>query len=247
MSREKELDFFVASKNWERGLDWYEAQFPVAKVRGETSPAYSAYPFYRDVPERIRQVLPAARIVYLVRDPIERIVSHYEYRAATYRDMGALDDVLAEPQLGRWFVEVSRYALQLERYLQHFGGEEVLVVDSEQLRASPGATLSGIFRFLEVDPDFRSVEFERSHNQGSARPRPNRAGRIARAALRGVLTQGGYAAVASRVPDSLKGGFRTTARATLSGDSRKWLEDELHDDIARLRELTGLPLAGWSL
>src|ERR671930_166623 len=99
MSREKELNFFVAGKNWERGLDWYEAQFSAAPVRGESSPAYSAYPFYPGVPERIRSVVPEAQVVYLVRDPVERVVSHYEHRAATYNDMGPLDDTLAHPEL----------------------------------------------------------------------------------------------------------------------------------------------------
>ncbi len=247
MSRQKELDFFVVGKNWERGLDWYEAQFGPGKVRGESSPSYSAYPFYSGVPERIRGVVPEARIVYLLRDPVWRIVSHYEHRAVTYRDMGTLDDVLADPDLGRWFVDTSRYALQLERYLEHFAREQVLVVDADELFGSPGSTLARIFEFLGADPAFHSDEFERRHNPGSAFSRPNRAGRLARAGLQRALTGKGYAAVASRIPDALKEGFRTSTRARLSDRARSRLEDELRDDVTRLRELTGLPFSGWSL
>ena len=247
MSREKELDFFVEGKNWERGLGWYEAQFLPAQLRGETSPSYSAYPFYLGVPERIREVLPEARIVYLVRDPIERIVSHYQHRAVTYREMGTLDDVLADARLARWFVDVSRYALQLERYLEHFRSDDVLVVDADALAADPASALSAVFAFLDVDPNFRSEAFARRHNHGSQLARPNAAGRLVRTALQRGLTSRGYAAVASRVPDALKTGFRTSARAQLSDGTRVWLEDELRDDVARLRELTGLPFAGWSL
>lgn len=247
MSRQKELDFFVAEKNWGRGLDWYEAQFRPAQVRGETSPSYSAYPFYSGVPERIRDVLPEARIVYLVRDPIERIVSHFEHRAATYREMGALDDVLADPQLAQWFVDVSRYALQLERYLEYFPADEVLVVDADALAADPSSALSSVFAFLDVDSNFRSEAFACRHNPSSQLVRPNAAGRLVRTALQRCLTSRGYAAVASRVPDALKIGFRTSARAQLSDRTRVWLEDELHDDVGRFRELTGLPFAGWSL
>jgi hypothetical protein len=247
MSRQKELDFFVAEKNWGRGLDWYEAQFSPAQVRGETSPSYSAYPFYLGVPERIRRVLPEARIVYLVRDPIDRIVSHYEHRAVTYREMGALDDVLADAPLARWFVDVRRYALQLERYLEYFTFDDVLVVDADALAADPACALSSIFAFLDVDPNFHSEAFARRHNPSSQLTRPNAAGRLARTTLQRCLTSGGYAAVASRVPDVLKTGLRTSARAHLSDSNRVWLEDELRDDVGRLRELTGLPFAGWSL
>ena len=72
MAREKELDFFVEQKNWSRGVDWYERQFAAAPVRGESSPSYTAYPRYRGVPERIRRIVPDAKLVYLVRDPVER-------------------------------------------------------------------------------------------------------------------------------------------------------------------------------
>lgn len=74
MSREKELDFFVAEKNWSRGLDWYEAQFEDAPIRGESSVSYAAFPEYQGVPERIVRALPDARVIYLVRDPVERVV-----------------------------------------------------------------------------------------------------------------------------------------------------------------------------
>jgi hypothetical protein len=247
MSRQKELDFFVAEKNWRRGLDWYEAQFPPAQVRGETSPSYSAYPFYLGVPERIHNVLPEARIVYLVRDPIERIVSHYEYRAVTYREMGTLDDVLADPYLARWFVDISRYALQLERYFEYFPADDVLVVDADALAADPASALASIFAFLDVDPTFRSEAFARRHNPSSQLARPNAAGRLARTALQRCLTSGGYAGVTSRVPDALKTGFRTSARARLSNSTRVWLEDELSPEVERLRRHTGLRFAAWSI
>ena len=68
MSAEKELNFFVEEKNWPRGIAWYESQFdPDAPVRGESSPTYTAYPEYHGVPERIRSVVPDAKLIYLVR------------------------------------------------------------------------------------------------------------------------------------------------------------------------------------
>src|SRR5438309_2284856 len=111
MSREKELSFFVEEKNWSRGLGWYAAQFGAqAPVRGESSPAYSAFPLYRGVPERMARTVPDAKLVYLVRDPIARIASHYTHRSASWPDTGALEAWLADPARRDWFVAPSRYA-----------------------------------------------------------------------------------------------------------------------------------------
>ena len=91
MSREKELHFFVDRKNWGRGIEWYEAQFDAsAPVRGESSPGYSAYPLYEGVAERMARVVPDAKLVYLVRDPVERVVSHYTHRTVNWPEMGTI-------------------------------------------------------------------------------------------------------------------------------------------------------------
>ena len=173
MSREKELHFFVDRKNWNRGLAWYEAQFDAsAPVRGESSPGYSAYPLYEGVAERMAATIPEAKLVYLVRDPVERVVSHYTHRTVNWPEMGTLEEALADPHVREWLVTPSRYWLQLEQYLEHFQPEQILVVDSDELRAS----LPRIFELAGVDPSFRSPGFERAHNAGTGRTKRNRAG-----------------------------------------------------------------------
>jgi hypothetical protein len=115
MSREKELHFFVDGKNWGRGLAWYESHFDsAAPVRGESSPGYSAFPLYRGVPERMAETIPEAKLIYLVRDPVQRIVSHYTHRTVNWPEMGTLEEALADPHIREWLVTPSRYWLQLE-------------------------------------------------------------------------------------------------------------------------------------
>src|SRR5687767_12965591 len=77
-SEPKELNFFIAERNWPRGLDWYRSRFDgAAKVRVDASPNYSAYPQHTGVPERMADVIPSARLLYMVRDPIDRIAAHW--------------------------------------------------------------------------------------------------------------------------------------------------------------------------
>jgi Sulfotransferase domain len=245
MSREKELHFFVDRKNWGRGIEWYEAQFDAsAPVRGESSPGYSAYPLYEGVAERMARTIPDVRLVYLVRDPVERVVSHYAHRTVNWPGMGTIEEALADPHVHEWLVTPSRYWLQLEQYLEHFPAEQILVVDSDELRPS----LPGIFEFAGVDPSFESAGFERAHNAGTGRTRRTRAGEAVSTLLERTLGPARSQALRERAPQALKSPFRYEVEpAALSEELRTELEDELRDDAERLRAHTGLAFAAWSV
>ena len=76
-----EPNYFVAEQNWPRGRDWYESLFDgadgadKAAAIGECSPSYSWAHAFRGVPERMAQVVPQARLIYVVRDPIARMAT----------------------------------------------------------------------------------------------------------------------------------------------------------------------------
>ena len=80
-----EPNFFVAEYNWPRGRDWYESLFDGAggaAAIGECSPCYTWAHAFRGVPERMAQVVPEARLVYVVRDPIARMQSMYMHQVS---------------------------------------------------------------------------------------------------------------------------------------------------------------------
>ena len=134
MSRPKELNFFVAELNWELGPDWYASHFDrAAPVRGESSPHYTNLPRFTGVAERMRELLgDEARIVYMVRDPIDRMLSHYLHNVGGGYESRPLEEALADPDSA--YVARSRYAMQVEPYLEAFGAERVLIVAREELR-----------------------------------------------------------------------------------------------------------------
>ncbi|MCG8468872.1 MAG: hypothetical protein MJB57_11825 [Gemmatimonadetes bacterium] len=87
MSRPKELNYFIEDRNWSRGPEWYVKRFDGrAPVRGETSPNYTAHPTFDGVPERMAASIPDARLIYIVRDPIERIRAHWIHNYARRRE-----------------------------------------------------------------------------------------------------------------------------------------------------------------
>jgi hypothetical protein len=84
-----EPNFFVAEDNWPHGRGWYESLFDGAgraAAIGECSPCYTWAYVYRGVPERMAQVVPEARLVYVVRDPIARMQSMYMHQVSAGRE-----------------------------------------------------------------------------------------------------------------------------------------------------------------
>lgn len=144
MSRAKETDYFVAERNFGRGPAWYRRQFPRGRaVTGEVSPNYAKFDIFPGVPARIRAALPDVRLVYLVRDPVARAVSHYRF-AASLGTAGSTP----EAERIRHMIVTSRYLGQIERYLEHFDGDRILVLDCQDLASRPAETVDRIARFV---------------------------------------------------------------------------------------------------
>src|SRR5690242_17467878 len=231
MAAEKELDFFIADRAWRNGADWYAGRFrDDALVRGEASPNYTGWPVWDGVPERAARLVPDARLVYLVRDPLERIESHYLQRRLEDGERGdiatAIGDV-DDPQ--NLFVARSRYATQLERWLEHFAPEQVLVLSAEDLRdrrhEAVTAVLAHVGLIDGVDHEALQTEHHRSQDKGEL-PR-----------LLGVLP--------SRLTRRMRG--QPVERQRLPGALRERLSELLAPEAERLRALTGMRFEEWSL
>jgi hypothetical protein len=246
MSREKELSFFVEELNWDRGLAWYESRFSGETTHhGESSPAYTAYPQYLGVPARMRAVVPEARLVYVVRDPVERLVSHYVHMVASGMESRPLEEAVKDPP-GNQYLARSWYAMQLAQFLAHYPRSQILVVGAEELRDRRDATLGEIFRFLEVDDSFRSPRFRFVRHRSSMKRRTTSTGRR----LSRLVHVDRIERLPSVVQDNaewlLRYPFsRRVARPVVPATLRQDLVEAFRDDARELRELTGRPFEGW--
>jgi hypothetical protein len=167
MSRRKELNFFDDHIRWNLGIDWYKSNFDARyEINGEASPQYSRYPRVSGVPERISRILGIPKIIYMIRDPIDRILSNYIEAVDGGHTGGArFDDIAAHIEGSpEQFIQASCYFLQISNYLEHFRKEHILVVPLERMRSDLRGTLRGIFQFLGVDAEFWSPEFLRRLN-----------------------------------------------------------------------------------
>ncbi len=245
------LNFFVDEGNWHRGPAWYGAQFGTAAVRGDTSPRYANYPLTREVPERMHALLPDAKLLYIVRDPIERLVSHYcHYYAAgeEHRPLvDALRDVDGDPERNPYVCR-GLYFMQLERFLHWYGPDRILVCYQDDLRENRLATLQRIFRFLGVDTAFTSPGFGHMSHRTADKRRLNAVGRRLQHAR--VLR-----ALAAARPQAYRGVDRLLTstfgrrvpRPTLPPDLREKLIGLYRDDARRVCAFVGGARPPWSV
>lgn len=193
--RQKGVHYF--DTGYGQGLSWYRAHFPLertarsaAKHTGARPLAFESSPYYIFHPlagERIARDLPAARLLVLLRDPVERAYSAYAHELARGFETEPFEAALElEPERldgeaerlandpGYYshahqhnaYVARGQYVEQLDRLESIFGRERIHVIDSQDFFERPEAMLHGVLDFLGL-PDLTAPVFER-HN---ARPR----------------------------------------------------------------------------
>jgi hypothetical protein len=248
MSDPKEPHFFARAiepskriKSWDTYAEAFRGATENA-ILGDASPSYLWDPASAGL---IHEALPDSRIVVLLRDPVARAISHYAMAVGTGVQRRSFDDALRADAAIReriWgkshmYIDLGMYAAQVRRYLDTFGPDRVLVLESARLRKSRRAVLTQIARFLGIDPSgFDEARLDDEHNL-MAMPRSIQLNYLAR---RPQLR---------RVSKILPAGVRSAIRRGLSSreprirlETRRRLQDHFAADVDALRDLTGLPL-----
>ncbi|MBK5232349.1 MAG: sulfotransferase [Thermoleophilia bacterium] len=168
MSKPKELNFFAAEQNWDLGFDWYKGRFDNRfKVNGESSPHYTNRPRFNGVAERIHEYCPDVRLVYMVRDPIKRILSHWVHATGAGYETREFVETLSKPDTA--YIQRSMYWMQLQPYLELFDTEQIEVITQEELGSDRDGTMKKAFSFLGVDENFTSDQWDRQWEKSSAK------------------------------------------------------------------------------
>lgn len=247
MARDKELHYFCDPEcsEW---LSLYRQQFDVdLPVRGEASTLYTRAPAIPGVPSRMAALVPGARLVYLVRDPVERALASWREERFHVTERRPAAEAFAHPEdPHNAYVAASRYAQQLEGFLEHFPPEQVLVVDQAELATSTAAVVARVVEFLglrEYEVDTRT-----RHNEGATKLEYGQLGHRLRFSAPARLVR--------RTPVPVRNALIAPARrylrrqvpgADLPEDLMQRLRTTLAPDARRFREMTGLELANWTV
>jgi hypothetical protein len=176
-ARTKEVVYF--SREYHRGPKWYRAQFPLrARARGVEGPQVGdgspGYLFFPHAARRAYELDPALKLVALLRDPVERAYSHHQMRKRNHpgtpptfeahleRELETLprllEEVEADPD-ALWSQALAdsclfrgRYMEQLDRWLELFPRDQLLVLATEDLDRDPEAAVDEVLGFLGLPP-----------------------------------------------------------------------------------------------
>ncbi|HWU21277.1 MAG TPA: sulfotransferase [Nocardioides sp.] len=247
MAEMKELHYFC-DPDFERWESLYREQFPVdAKARGEGSTLYTRSPAIPGVPGRIAAKVRDARLIYLVRDPVERALASWREERFHVTERRPAEVAFAHPEdPHNAYVAASRYAEQLDGYREHFPADRILVLDQRELATDTATVVARVIEFLGL-PAYE-IDTETRYNEGSTK--------LEYGGLGHRLRFSAPARAVRRMPAPVRTAVIAPARRLLRkpvptpdlpADLMARLEDVLRPDAARLRDMTGLELAHWSI
>jgi hypothetical protein len=250
MSKPKELNFFVEELNWDLGLDWYASRFDSRfKVRGESSPHYTNLPRFGGVAERIHEHCPDARLIYMVRDPIKRILSHWVHATGAGYETRELVPTLSEPDSS--YIHRSMYWMQLQPYLERFDRSQIEVIAQEELQGEREETMRRAFAFAGVDAGFTSEQFDREWEKSSAKQGDKYQLMERLIKLPGLRS---FDRNFDRLPESMRWLVEKVVhdpekppapKPKLPDDLFETVRGRFGSDVAALQEFAGREFAGW--
>ena len=239
-SRPKEPHVFTTCDDWRDAVDRYERAFDHddGDLRFEASTSYT-FPAAaeRQIWDDVWAYNPEMRILYLVRDPIDRIVSHYMHRRARGRARRPLPDAVSDDPD---YLEISRYATRIRPWIDRFGRDRVRILFFGDLVHRRHRIVRALADFLDVSPDGFEAPRPVHSNASLARDR----GMVKTVLAAGLRLLDDAAPALGRLVRSTRL-RRPRERPTLPADRRRAILGTLAGEIDRLEALTGRDLSAW--
>ncbi|MEO6131122.1 MAG: sulfotransferase domain-containing protein [Saprospiraceae bacterium] len=257
MAEPKEVNYFneihafrtSVKPNFHRGINWYRKFFnhcSSGQLKGEITNYYGIDPL---AAARIKEHNPDSKILFCMRNPVDRIWSHYQFAKFFERKENRPIEqaVHEEPQ----YLRMSDYFQTLSLYHQHFSRDQIFLIWFEDIQNRPAELLHEVFLFLKVDPAFQPKKIHKKSN-------PARVSRSA--ALQKIIRHIKLALIGLGLSGLLKkikmaglGDFvmkmssRTLPKTPIPGEIKNYILSEFHEDIIKLEKLTGKDLSHWRM
>ena len=171
MSEEKEPNFFSNDDIYAKGLDWYASLFANAvpgDLCGESSTHYTKLPTYPHTSARMKAALPQLKLIYMMRHPIDRLISHYLHEQFEWRMQVPIEEAVDKhPEL----ISYGCYSLQLDPFLEAYGAENILLIFFERFVLKGQEELERVCRFVGSQRQPRWAEDLKASNVSSQRMR----------------------------------------------------------------------------
>lgn len=247
MSDVKEINFFSNEKYWIKGTKWYEKHFNEARAKavGEASTSYTNFPVIKNVPKRIYSYIPDVKLLYVLRDPIDRFLSHYLHRVQRGIEDRSIEDII-ENYPNDHLLWQGRYYTQLKHYLEFFPQDQIFVTTIDDLKSHPEETVKLIFKFLDIDDSYFNPSFRTRYNVNTDITKKSPFGKKILRFYRENVEQ-------TRIPFSIKKQFQKLSelgakkieKPVLTESQLTFLKGFYKEDLSILARDIRIDMSGW--
>ena len=233
---DKEPEFF--SENQGHGVkvdnytDLWSYNDSIHKYALEASTGYTKYPSEPNVPKKIYDYGIRPKFIYIIRNPFDRILSHFNFMQWDKSWLLNIDD----PHL----INTSNYFLQLEQYRKYFPREDILILDFDQLKNNPQLVLQKIYHFLDLSHSYFPKDYDVKN--------PTQIGTKFERDLRNLKV----GAFIVRLPKPLKKlgqnllrGMFPPEKRFMTNAEKEFIYNELKGDMANLHHFYGIDVCKW--
>lgn len=241
MSEPKEPNFFSDGPNFAKGMDWYRSLFasmPDEDLKGESSTHLTKYPVHPDSAERMHAALPGAKLVYVMRDPVKRIVSQYIHEWSEHTISGDINQAIQQhPRL----IAYSSYAMQIAKHTAFYDRSRILPVFFERLMADPQQEFERICRHIGYTgaPVWEKAEVAKNVSSQRQRRSPMLNTlldiRLVQTLRRSLMPEG--------LRNRVKSRWTMKEQPVLTEKSIEFLHEQLDPDMRALGEMINRPLS----
>ncbi len=237
-----------------RDLASYEVLFRNAKGRLRAGEASNVYLYVPQAHERILSYVPDAKLIAVLRDPVDRAYSAYRHLVRDGREpLGSFEEALAaEPEriAANWhphwhYKQRGFYYTQLKRYFDRFNSGQIAVYTYDDFKADPRALLRSIFQFLGVDPEFVPDMTMRHNVSGVPKSRLLHSVVARPSAAKDLVKRLLPLSVRRRLHAALMRKNIVAIEPKVAANTERALREEYREDILRLENLLGRDLSAW--
>ena len=242
--KEKEPGFFNSHMDWEDNLEKYHKLYTPtdSQICGEASTMYTFFPEVLDVHERLYCYNPNLKLIYIMRDPVERAISLYAHNVVRNIEKNTPEKAIFDDPV---YINRSRYGMQIRPYVDLFGRENVLLLIFEEYIIDQAQTLAQVANFLSISVEgFTQQEDLHKHKTvGVPYPKYEFVRQITKTNL--------FQSLRIYVPENIRYFLRSYVKNTLdikpefSPALRKAMRRLLDDDINTIEALLGRPIPAW--
>ena len=222
----------------------YHKLFSIEKrqVRGEASVSYL---FYENVPKRIFNYNSDAKIIIMLRQPIERAFSHYLMDCRLGFCSEKLEDIIADPQsypqYFQQYLELGSYYSQLKRYQDIFGKEQLLVIFYEDFKNDTEKVMKAVFSFLQIEQQEINFSIKNSFlSPSNTLISKLYKFNIIRKGVKTIMTERLLSLISTKY-------FSTKSKPIISKATEQQLKVFYKSDVFKLEELLNTDLSRWNI